>query len=62
MIKVRGTVFTVNQEGPTDIETARLAKEFMNAARAGDVEVKEEQQRDGATVEVPTDSEENAPF
>ena len=25
-------------------------------------EVKEEQQRDGATVEVPTDSDDNAPF
>ena len=54
--------YTVNQEGPTDVETARIAKEFMDAARSGDVEVKEEQQRDGARVEVPTDSEENAPF
>jgi len=35
----------------------------MSAARAGDVEVKEEQQRDGASVvDIPTDSEENAPF
>ena len=54
--------FTVNQEGPTDVETARIAKEFMTAARSGDVEVKEEQQRDGDTVDIPTDSDENAPF
>tara|TARA_R100001369_G_scaffold38051_1_gene63540 strand:+ start:1384 stop:2169 length:786 start_codon:yes stop_codon:yes gene_type:complete len=41
--------YTVSQENPTDIETAQLSKEFMGAARSGDVEVKEEQQRDGTT-------------
>ena len=38
--------FSVNQEGPTDITVAKVAKDFMSAARSGDVEVKEEQQRD----------------
>ena len=38
--------FSVNQEGPTDIAVANVAKDFMSAARSGDVEVKEEQQRD----------------
>ena len=38
--------YTVNQEGFTDIAVAKMAKDFMSAARAGDVRVKEEQQRD----------------
>ena len=38
--------FSINQEGPTDIAVANVAKDFMSAARSGDVEVKEEQQRD----------------
>ena len=60
-MQVRGQRL-LNQEGPTDVETARIAKEFMTAARSGDVEVKEEQQRDGDTVDIPSDSDENAPF
>jgi hypothetical protein len=38
--------YSVNQEGPTEIATAMMAKDFMAAARSGDVEVREEQQRD----------------
>jgi len=38
--------YSVNQEGPTELPIAMLAKDFMSAARAGDVQVKEEQQRD----------------
>ena len=38
--------YSVNQEGPTELSTAMMAKDFMSAARAGDVQVKEEQQRD----------------
>jgi len=38
--------YSVNQEGPTELSTAMVAKDFMSAARAGDVQVKEEQQRD----------------
>ena len=38
--------YTVNQDGFTDIAVAKMAKDFMSAARAGDVRVKEEQQRD----------------
>jgi len=49
--------YTINQEDPTDIETAQLAKEFMGAARSGDVDVKEEQQRD-----VNTETSGDAPF
>jgi hypothetical protein len=49
--------YTINQESPTDVETAQLAKEFMGAARSGDVDVKEEQQRD-----VSTETAGDAPF
>ena len=38
--------YSVNQEGSTELPIAMLAKDFMSAARAGDVQVKEEQQRD----------------
>ena len=38
--------YSVNQEGATELSIMRLAKDFMEAARAGDVQVKEEQQRD----------------
>ena len=41
--------YSINQEGPTNIEVAKVARDFMAAARAGDVQVKEEQQRDEVT-------------
>ena len=52
-------VFTVNQEGQTDLDTAMVAKEFMSSARQGDVEVKHEQ--DGAVSKSNGEAEE-APF
>jgi|TARA_R100001443_G_scaffold89198_4_gene95689 hypothetical protein len=36
--------YSVNQAGATDMATAMMAKDFMSAARSGDVAVKEEQQ------------------
>ena len=47
--------YSINQEGATDLATARIAKDFMSAARAGDVEVKEEQQRDNTSTTFDTD-------
>jgi len=38
--------YTINQKGPTEMPTAMMAKEFMSAARTGEVEVKQEQQND----------------
>ena len=38
--------YSINQEGPTDINHALLARDFMSAARTGSVEVKREQQSD----------------
>ncbi len=38
--------YSVNQEGATEMSIAMIAKDFMSAARSGDVQVKEEQQRD----------------
>jgi hypothetical protein len=38
--------YSVNQEGATEIPIAMMAKDFMSAARSGDVQVKEEHQRD----------------
>ena len=38
--------YSVNQEGATDMSIAMIAKDFMSAARSGEVQVKEEQQRD----------------
>ena len=35
--------YSINQEGATEISIAMMAKEFMSAARSGDVAVKEEQ-------------------
>jgi hypothetical protein len=35
--------YTVNQEGATEMSTALMARDFMSAARSGDVAVKEEQ-------------------
>ena len=48
----------MNQENATELSIAKLAKEFMSAARSGDVQVKEEQQRDSSVVK----SEGDAPF
>jgi len=38
--------YSVNQESATELPIAMMAKDFMSAARAGDVKVKEENQRD----------------
>tara|TARA_R110001599_G_scaffold260931_2_gene461290 strand:- start:228 stop:1001 length:774 start_codon:yes stop_codon:yes gene_type:complete len=38
--------YSLNQNGATDLTTARVAKDFMSAARMGDVNVKQEQQND----------------
>lgn len=38
--------YSVNQEGATEMPIAMMAKDFMSAARSGDVQVKEEHQRD----------------
>jgi len=38
--------YSINQEGATDMSLAMMAKDFMGAARSGDVEVKQEQQND----------------
>jgi len=35
--------YTANQEGATEMSTALMARDFMSAARSGDVAVKEEQ-------------------
>ena len=35
--------YSVNQEGPTDMSVAIMARDFMSAARSGDVAVKQEQ-------------------
>jgi hypothetical protein len=50
--------YSVNQQEPTELSIAKLAKEFMSAARAGEVKVKEEQQRDETVVKPEGD----APF
>ena len=50
--------YSVNQQDPTELSIAKLAKEFMSAARAGEVKVKEEQQRDETVVKPEGD----APF
>ena len=50
--------YSVNQENATELSVAKLAKEFMSAARSGDVQVKEEQQRDSNAVKPEGD----APF
>ena len=42
--------FSISQEAPTSIEDAQVAKSFMTAARAGEVEVKEEQLDDTVTL------------
>jgi hypothetical protein len=42
--------FSVSQGGQTSIEDATIAKTFMSAARAGEVEVKEEQLDDTVTL------------
>ena len=38
--------YSVNQEAATDMSIAMMAKDFMGAARSGDVDVKQEQQND----------------
>jgi hypothetical protein len=38
--------YSLNQNGATEITIARMAKDFMSAARTGDVDVKQEQQND----------------
>ena len=38
--------YSINQEGPTEISNALIARDFMSAARSGNVEVKQEQQND----------------
>ena len=38
--------YSVNQEGATPLNVAQVAKDFMSAARSGDVDVKQEQQND----------------
>tara|TARA_R100001369_G_scaffold22092_2_gene40305 strand:- start:501 stop:1274 length:774 start_codon:yes stop_codon:yes gene_type:complete len=38
--------YSINQESATDMPIAMMAKEFMSAARTGDVDVKQEQQND----------------
>ena len=38
--------YSINQESATDMPIAVMAKEFMSAARTGDVDVKQEQQND----------------
>tara|TARA_R100000742_G_C4277326_1_gene99103 strand:+ start:855 stop:1646 length:792 start_codon:yes stop_codon:yes gene_type:complete len=43
--------YSINQEGPTDMSIAMMARDFMSAARSGDVQVKEEQQRDDVAKE-----------
>ena len=48
--------YSVNQEGITELSIAMVAKDFMTAARAGDVQVKEEQQRDEAVSTAKVDS------
>ena len=48
--------YSVNQEGITELSIAMVAKDFMAAARAGDVQVKEEQQRDEAVSTAKVDS------
>ena len=48
--------YSVNQEGATELSVAMMAKDFMSAARAGDVQVKEEQQRDEAVSTAKVDS------
>ena len=38
--------YSVNQTSATDLDIAKIAKEFMSAARSGDVQVKQEQAED----------------
>ena len=42
--------FSISQEEPTTLQNAQVAKSFMSAARAGEVEVKEEQLDDTVTL------------
>ena len=50
--------YSINQEGPTELSVALMARDFMSAARSGDVKVKEEQQRD----ETATTPKDDIPF
>ena len=50
--------YSVNQEEATELSVAMIAKDFMSAARSGEVQVKEEQQRDDASAKTEGD----APF
>ena len=38
--------YSVNQTSATDLDIAKIAKEFMSAARSGEVQVKQEQAED----------------
>jgi hypothetical protein len=51
--------YSINQEEATELSVAMMARDFMSAARSGEVQVKEEQQRDDAQKEPDND---NAPF
>tara|TARA_R100001369_G_scaffold4678_5_gene13291 strand:- start:8037 stop:8834 length:798 start_codon:yes stop_codon:yes gene_type:complete len=54
--------YSINQEAPTELSTAIMAREFMSAARAGDVQVKEEHQRDDAVNNVKDTPKDDIPF
>ena len=45
--------FTVEKEKPTPIELARLARDFMTAARSGNVQVKQEGAVDEESGDIP---------
>tara|TARA_R100000742_G_C4279248_1_gene103346 strand:- start:3711 stop:4505 length:795 start_codon:yes stop_codon:yes gene_type:complete len=49
--------YSINQEGATDMSTALMARDFMGAARSGEVQVKEEQQRDDSQKDTVEDTD-----
>ena len=54
--------FFVNQESATDLSVALMARDFMSAARSGDVQVKEEQQRDDSANNDKDIAKDDIPF
>ena len=48
--------YSINQEGATEMSIALMARDFMSAARSGEVQVKEEQQRDDSQKDTVEDT------
>ena len=54
--------YSISQESATDLSVALMARDFMSAARSGDVQVKEEQQRDDSANNDKDIAKDDIPF